>query len=107
MINCLTLKSGLRGHTNKKQGGSSQKELPIQMDEIGMVRNENNQLKQSIGNAEEINKELPDYQENKHLEVEALKPSNYKCHSCNMCEKDFNSEKGLKGHNIFKHTTIA
>ena len=61
MINCLTLKSGLRGHTNKKQGGSSQKELPLQMDEIDMVRKENNQLKDSLGNAEEINKELPDY----------------------------------------------
>ena len=51
--------SGLRGHTNKKHGDSSQKEHPIQMVKIDMVRKENNKLKESLGNAEEINKELP------------------------------------------------
>ena len=77
------------------------------MDDIDMFRKENNQLKESLGNAEEINKELPDNQENKDLEVEALKLLKNKCCSCNMCEKDNNSEKGLKGHIIFKHTSSA
>ena len=61
--------SGLRGHTNKKHRDSSLKEHPIQMVKIDMVRKENNKLKESLGNAEEINKELPYDQENK---VEAL-----------------------------------
>ena len=64
-------------------------------------------MKESLGNAEEINKELPDYQENKDLEVEALTPLKNKCNTCNICEKVFNSEKGLKGHIIFKHTSSA
>lgn len=97
--------SGLRGHTNKKHGDSSQQEHPIQMNKIDMVRRENNQLKESLGNADETNKELPYDQEDKDLEVEALKPLKKKCYTCNMCEKDFNSEKSLKGHIIFKHTS--
>ena len=75
------------------------------MVKIDMVRKKNNKLKESLGNAEEINKELPYDQENKDLEVEALKPLKKKCYTCNMCEKDFNSEKSLKGHIIFKHTS--
>ena len=98
-------KSGVRKHTNKEHGGNSYKEQPIQMENPNIVREENNLLQESLGNAEEIENELPGDQEDK--EVEAPKSFNNKCYACNMCEKDFNSEKSLKGHIIFKHTSSA
>ena len=43
-------------------------------------------------------------QETDDLKVAALNVVPNKLYTCIRCEKDVNSEKGLKGHMIFKHT---
>ena len=44
-------------------------------------------------------------QENNDFKVAVLNVKPIKLYTCSMCEKDFKSEKGLKCHMIFKHTS--
>ena len=51
-------KTGLRGHNNKQHEGSCQKGKQTQTDELDKDKRENNQLKESLDNAEGIIKDL-------------------------------------------------
>ena len=57
-----------------------------------------------MGKAETKLSDETDDQRNQDKKVAALKILRDKFFSCNMYEKECNSEKGLKGHMIFKHT---
>ena len=90
--------------------------VKVHLKELEDLRKENYVLKQEIAKRfeseehEEIVIDKPqlshqtDDQTNKDSKALDLNLHKNKLYTCSMCEKDFNSEKGLKGHMIFKHT---
>ena len=67
-------------------------------------QNESEEQKQICKAKTQLSQTTDDHQ-NKDLKVAAVKFIKDKLYTGRMCEKDFNSEKGLKGHIIFKHTS--
>ena len=69
-----------------------------------MVKQNLSEEHKDIGKDEIKLSDETDDQKNKDRKVAALILMKNKFYFCNMCDKDFKSEKGLKGHMTFKHT---